>query len=226
MNDSNLKTQHVIKAEVLKSGLAFSASGLHFLACRRNGSQYKALMNTIYPMLLDGTLKSSIPADLLDRIEQQFGERVKNSPEALLILGMGRKPIWNSNGWHEESETLFKLKALAPEFPGMTDTQIKRIQTAHDLRVRQSALATELSQHWLALRKNEIGLDKKPEISMDEPVKPEKDVKPKTKPVTSKKSKTKPVKPKISLDKKSKIETVADVKPKISLDKKPKVETV
>ena len=206
MNDSNLKTQNVIKTEVLKSGLEFSDSGLHFLACRRNGSQYKALMNTIYPMLLDGTLKSSTPPDLLERIEQQFGERVKESPEALLILGMGRKPIWNSKGWHEESETLFKLKPLAPEFPGLTDAQIKRIQTAHDLRVRQSTLATELSQHWLALRKSEIGLEK-----------PEKDVKP----VKSKKPKTKPekdVKPKVSLDK----------KPKVNLDKtvKPKIETV
>lgn len=206
MNDNNLKAQNRIKAEVSKSNLAFSASGLHFLACRQNGSRYKALMNTIYPMLLDGTLKSSIPADLLERIEQQFGERVKESPEALLILGMGRKPIWNSNGWHEESETLFKLKPLASEFPGLTDAQIKRIQTTHDLRMRQSALATELSQHWLSLRKSEIGLEK-----------PEKDVKP----VKSKKTKTKPekdVKPKVSLDK----------KPKVSLDKtvKPKIETV
>ena len=149
---ANLEMQAAIQTKFTqmgKAGFRFTPQGMHYLACRLNGHQYRIPIVIGLDLMLADKLLSIASPELINKTLKLLGMTTLE-PEAVLILATGRKPIFSPSkrGWQEEQASLLKPKAPQPEvLATLSDAIRHRLMEAYKIKLEQSKLCVE----WLGL---------------------------------------------------------------------------
>ncbi len=149
---ANLEMQAAIQTKFTqmgKAGFRFTPQGMHYLACRLNGHQYRIPIVIGLDLMLADKLLSIASPELINKTLKLLGMTTLE-PEAVLILATGRKPIFSPSkrGWQEEQASLLKPKAPQPEvLATLSDAIRHRLMEAYKIKLEQSKLCAE----WLGL---------------------------------------------------------------------------
>lgn len=149
---ANLAMQTAINAkfsQIGKAGFRFTPQGMHYLACRLNGHQYRIPIIVGLDLMMAEKLLTIASPELVAKTLKLLGMTTLE-PEAVLILATGRKPIFSASkhGWQEEQASLLKPKAPQPEaLATLSEAVRNRVMTAYQIKLEQSKLCAE----WLEL---------------------------------------------------------------------------
>ena len=149
---ANLEMQTAIQTKFTqmgKAGFRFTPQGMHYLACRLNGHQYRIPIVIGLDLMLADKLLAIASPELINKTLKLLGMTTLE-PEAVLILATGRKPIFSPSkrGWQEEQASLLKPKAPQPEvLATLSESVCNRLMEAYKIKLEQSKLCTE----WLEL---------------------------------------------------------------------------
>lgn len=156
-NATNEATQIRLRAmmdEAKENGFHFSTAGMHYLACRVNGSRYRKAILAGFELMLAGKLQETVPADMIETAKKVLG-RKELPDEALIIFATGRKPLLNAakTHWQEEQVSLLTPFQVSEEYVATLDAaKQKKYREAIAIREAQKesceALMTFLGEQY------------------------------------------------------------------------------
>lgn len=129
-NATNAATQARLRKlmmEAREQGFNFSAAGMHYLACRVNGSRYRKPILAGFELMLAGKLKDTVPAPMIESAKKALN-RKELPDEALIIFATGRKPLLNATKthWQEEQVSLLTPFSMSEEYVATLDATKKK----------------------------------------------------------------------------------------------------
>ena len=131
---------------VLGDSNPFSPKGLHYLACRMNGSVYHKPITIAIDAMVAGRLQELVPDVLKNKICKAFGYKDSVPDAALVIIGTGRRAVKGDKGWDEAGYSLLNVPPLPTNFDTLDKKQQDKFKQQNVLRTTQKVLCTELME--------------------------------------------------------------------------------
>lgn len=131
---------------ILGNSNPFSPKGLHYLACRMNGSMYHKPITIAINAMVAGKLQELIPDVLKSKISKAFGYEESVPDAALVIIGTGRRAVKGNKGWDEAGYSLLNVPPLPTNFETLDKKQQDKFRQQNVLRGTQKVLCVELME--------------------------------------------------------------------------------
>jgi len=148
-NATNEATQLHLQQLMLQAkerGFNFTRSGMHYLACRVNGSRYRKAILAGFTLMLAGKLHETLPAELLQASQKALNREVLPE-EAILIFATGRKPLMDAakTHWQEEQSSLLNFIELTEEqLSKLPKDKQNKIKLNQNIRKNQRDVCVQL----------------------------------------------------------------------------------
>lgn len=131
---------------ILGDSNPFSPKGLHYLACRMNGSAYHKPITIAINAMVAGNLQELVPDVLKNKICKTFGYKDSVPDAALVIIGTGRRAVKGNKGWDEAGYSLLNVPPLPTNFEMLDKKQQDKFRQQSVLRGTQKVLCMELME--------------------------------------------------------------------------------
>lgn len=149
----NIENRNLLE-KMLGENNPFSQKGLHYLACRMGGNKYKKALLHSLNLLIEGTMKEVVPANIQSKVAKAFSYKEIPDP-AMVIIGTGRRAILGKDGWDEAGYSLLNIPQPPLNLEEMDAEAQKVWNTRIQIRTQQKE-ACELLMQFFEVSENQM----------------------------------------------------------------------